>query len=201
MSLIKLRSYFKKSDKGAITLEALLSLVLLFVSMYVVWGVSLIIYNQSKLNTATQLSAQAGLITLNRTTYTGPNGGGGLGSALAARWSSEMIFKENMCGTMASLSSDAPGDAACNSQSGIGMSGPPDSNFNFSIGCSNLVSDFPASFTITKCQNVNMRAVRFYTRGSITSPFPFVSGGYLDAGSRIGSKQLNSSSSVYSYTK
>jgi hypothetical protein len=48
-----------REDGGSAALEALLSIMIMFVAFYVLWGVTVIIYNQSQITTASQLAAQA----------------------------------------------------------------------------------------------------------------------------------------------
>lgn len=57
--------------EGSVFLEAILSIVLLLGALYCAWAVSLVIYNQTKLNTATQFAAQSALISYDRDTFRG----------------------------------------------------------------------------------------------------------------------------------
>ena len=47
-----------REDGGSAALEALLSIMIMFVAFYALWGVTVIIYNQSQITTASQLAAQ-----------------------------------------------------------------------------------------------------------------------------------------------
>lgn len=89
-----------RRQKGAVALEALLSLVLLFVIFYAMWSTAQVIYQQSRLNTSVQLAAQAGLLEYNRTVSRGGSGavfGGGADPEAQASSIATAVFEENFC--------------------------------------------------------------------------------------------------------
>jgi hypothetical protein len=57
-----------------VALEAILCIAFMFGVLYCMWGASIVIYNQTKLNTATQFATHAALITYDRATFRGQGG-------------------------------------------------------------------------------------------------------------------------------
>ena len=192
-----------KSEKGAVAIEALFSLMLLFATIYAMWGVSLVIFNQTKLNTATQLSSQAGLLTVNRTSYRNPTS---LNAALRSRWAAEAVFKENLCGMMAGqFTTGVPARDTCRSGiTGINANPMPGPNTNFGTGeagfnyfieCAQNIS---TSFSASNCGNpAANRAVQFRVESAVYSPFSLM--GFFSS-STSSRPKLHSNSAVFSYT-
>lgn len=52
------------SQLGSTSLEALLSIILMLIAFYALWGVSVIIYNQSQITTAAQFASQTAINSL-----------------------------------------------------------------------------------------------------------------------------------------
>jgi hypothetical protein len=58
-------------ERGAVALEAILSITLMIGVFYVMWGAALIVYNQSKVASAAQFASQGALVVYDRSTYRG----------------------------------------------------------------------------------------------------------------------------------
>lgn len=52
------------SQSGAVALEALLSIIIMFVAIYAIWAVSVFIYNQSQITTASQFASHTAVNTM-----------------------------------------------------------------------------------------------------------------------------------------
>ncbi len=88
-------------ERGVVALEALLSIMLLGGFFIVMWSVSVAIYNQSKIQTATQFAAQGAAVIYDRETYRGQDVGGSFAAAQEkAKSVARNLFAENACGMM-----------------------------------------------------------------------------------------------------
>lgn len=179
----------------------MLSIVLLFIAFYCMWGVALVIYNQSRLNTAAQLSAQAALTVFDRSTYRGLDPDGKTYTAAVNRaehvaWS---VYRENSCGMLPDqFSGDLP-DSACDAPVGAQ---PP--NFSMTITCAGSLPSDPNAWagTAGACQGGGIAAadaLRIEVKGSATSPFDLLSpAGGLAANHSDSLAMLSSTGDAYS---
>ena len=179
-----------KNKQGVVAVEALFSLMLLFAALIAMWGIGLVIYNQTKLNTATQLASQAGLLTINRTSFREPKG---YGPILRSKWTAETVFRENICGMFGAQFSgaDAPGKTACNGNvlqplgSGTYLSQ--------SIDCGKLSTS--GSYSGAPCPD---QIVRYQVDSAVLSPFSLRH--ILFGSSKSELAVLQSHNSIYSAT-
>lgn len=180
-----------KREKGSIAIEALASLLLLFIAVYSMWGVSILIYNRSKLTSATQLSSQAGIILTNRVRPNNPNIERAVGNILA----------ENVCGMLPSQQTGSGGPPAENTcQTGNPasfLSSVPNASVNVVITCAPDISG--NNYNPYNCNTPSQsQAVRVRVVGGIISPFSLIGA----AGGRTNQVEtITEESEVYSYTK
>lgn len=88
-----------QAQRGQVALEAFFSFLMMIGAFVVVWSVAVAIYNQSKLQTATQLSAQGALLVYDRETYRGQNVGFSYFAAVGrAQNVADSLFQTNACG-------------------------------------------------------------------------------------------------------
>ena len=154
-------------QRGAVALEAMLSIVLLFCAFYCMWGVALVIYNQSRLNTAAQLASQSALLVFDRSTYRGINPKNtyvtALNRANHVAWS---VYKENSCGMLPDQFTAQAPQTGCDGPVG---QAPP--NFSISIECSPTLT---AGYTPSNCYASGLaqaQALRVRIDASTDSPF------------------------------
>lgn len=106
--------YRLRRSRGSVALEAILSIALMMGAFYSMWGVIVVIYNQSVLQSASRLAADGGLIAFQRrgqlksqnrefvTASSGVDGAINRGRSVAT-----VLFKENSRGMMADQFSGA----------------------------------------------------------------------------------------------
>jgi hypothetical protein len=70
MLWLRLRTLIRL-QRGAVALEAIISIMLMLGAFYVMWGAALVVYNQSKVASASQFAAQGALVVYDRSTYRG----------------------------------------------------------------------------------------------------------------------------------
>lgn len=201
MSIVARLTNRSRDDRGAAALEAMLSIVLLFVAFYCMWGVALVIYNQSRLNTASQLSAQAALTVFDRSTYRGMDPDGRTYAAAVNRadhvaWS---VFRENSCGMLPDQFDGKTPDTACDAP--VGQQPP---NFGMTITCASSLPPAGVAWSgnAAACQNGTIsgaNALRVEVSASIISPFDLLSpADSLNANHTDRAQMLHSTADAYS---
>jgi len=197
--------YHAARNKGAVGLEALLSIILLFVAFYALWGVALVIYNQSRLNTATQLAAQSSILIFNRRAYRGQDNGryqNAYNQAQHVGWS---VFRENSCGMLPDEITGEAADDDCYAAPGQPPPGlqPVDGgtpNDPIGITCSNALDGI---YTTQNCINggyQNAQALKVTVKSQVNSPFDWLSPvSPVDAGRTHSVAQLNAQASAYAF--
>lgn len=180
-----------QNQQGVVAVEALFSLMLLFVALIAMWGIGLVIYNQTKLNTATQLASQAGLVTINRTSYREPVT---LENALRARFAAETVFRENVCGMFGAQfsSADPPGNVACNGNVFSGTFGPG-TGFGTEITCGRMSGH--GTYSASSCPD---QIIRYRVNTVVLSPFSLRNIFFGNATTQLA--VLQSQNSIYSAT-
>jgi hypothetical protein len=110
-------------EGGAVALEALLSLMLMVIALYAMWGAAVIVYDQSKAITGVQSASQGALLVYDRSTYRGgyPYPGSGYDDGaynkayLAAHallyWNSEGLLPDPFGAS--TVITDGPVDVSC----------------------------------------------------------------------------------------
>lgn len=179
----------------------MLSIVLLFIAFYCMWGVALVIYNQSRLNTASQLSAQAALTVFDRSAYRGMDPDGRTYAAAVTRadhvaWS---VFRENSCGMLPDQFDGQTPNSACDAPVGLR---PP--NFGMTIECAGSLPPAGVAWSgnAAACQNGTINganALRVEVAASVISPFDLLSpADSLDANHSDRAQMLRSTADAYS---
>jgi Flp pilus assembly protein TadG len=180
-----------KKRSGSIAIEALASLTLLFIAVYSMWGLSVFIYNQSRISTATQLAAQAGIIVANRD-VTNTSG---------VKTSIQGVFAANLCGMLPGQNNgnQRPAELTCSDNQV--MAQPSTSidtaSLDTSIECSNSLSQ---DFNIQNCTGTDVnskKAIKVKVGGAVTAPFSLSNslGGRTDR-----SPVISDLATVYSYS-
>jgi hypothetical protein len=180
-----------KKQSGSIAIEALASLLLLFIAVYSMWGVSVFIYNQSRISTATQLAAQAGIIVANRDLQMND-----------IQNSAEGVFMANLCGMIPGQSSGGaqPGELSCLNNS---LSSSPEikkASLKVDVKCSSGINGTPA-FSSGNCFSADrslQKAVEVSTKGSVIAPFSLTNS---LGGIESNQPNINDSAAVYSYSQ
>lgn len=72
-----------RAQAGAVALEAMLSIILMFVIFYAMWAVAGAIYDQQRLATAAQFASQAGVSVFDRSTFRSGAPSGQLSNAVS----------------------------------------------------------------------------------------------------------------------
>lgn len=63
--------FSKRHERGAVALEAILSVMLMLGAFYTMWGASIIVFNKTKLTTATQFSSRGAMVVYDDQNYRG----------------------------------------------------------------------------------------------------------------------------------
>jgi hypothetical protein len=195
--LLRRRLACLRRQRGAVALEAMISIIFMFAAIYAMWGVALIIFNQTKLVTATQLSSQAALITYDRSTYRGRDVAGLYAKANArASEVAKSVFRENTCGMLPDqFSGEAPLDI-CHDSPGEAVP-----NFSVSIRCSPTLTNTPWRPCNTGGETA--MALRVTVASQATSPFffltPFRGTGFGGGDPEEHLARMKASSSTYGY--
>lgn len=188
-----------RGNAGAAALEALLSIVLLFVVIYTMWSVAVLIYNHSKLTTATQFSAQAALVTYDRSTYRGRNVAGLYERAVnRASTVAQNVFRENTCGMLADPATGKRPLEECGRQGGS-------TAFRLDIDCS--PSLWGSAWNPWACFMPNnpeaARAVRATVTSEAEHPYFFLTpfrNGSLDGGKQDRLARMRASARAFGYS-
>jgi len=183
----------------------------------ITWGVCTFIYNMSMINTATQLSAQAGLVTYDRTTYRGFDVDGSYGRALIrGRQAAYSVYKENTCGMLPDQATGTIPDLGCGEPT---PEDPPGGSAGFYFGngyaiffrCADAAPLFDGTSDLFNYRTDNCAGrgsaaasgLQVTARsGNINMPLSFLTvgpGGLLDTGTTTDQRQISSSSSAYSF--
>lgn len=191
-----------RGSRGAVALEAILSIIFLFGAFYAMWGVALIVYNKSQLATATQLSAQAALLTYDRSTYRGRDVDD-LYERAAARATriAGVVFRENTCGMLRDQFSSGRPLEVCGDPSDAEIPG-----FELEIECAPRLGE--SGWSAEGCHGSGdpdeAKAIRARVRAEAQAPYffltPFRSSDGLGGGDperRLAG--LEASSSAYGY--
>jgi hypothetical protein len=127
-----------KQEDGAAALEAILSIILLLGVFLVLWWSTVLVYNQSRITTSAQLSAQSALTVFDRSTYRGGTVPARNVQALdRAEKIAIGIYNENSCGLLPNpLDGKAPA-------SGCGSTSMP-AKFGIRIDCANEGRNLPS---------------------------------------------------------
>jgi hypothetical protein len=103
---------------GAASIEGLLSIMLLIICLWVMWGVAISLFNQGVLNSAGLLSSQAGLLEYSRNTYQTYNNTGLRSNAEnRATRSAYSVFMVNSCNMLTSQAGSNSNASRCQSSS------------------------------------------------------------------------------------
>jgi hypothetical protein len=183
--------------RGSISIEALLSILLLMVVISVTWGLSVFIYNASMLSTATQLGAQAGLLSFDRGSY---RGGATPISFYRAQVVAGNVFRENTCGMLPDQVSGQRPDTGCGEPGDL-----PVANNKFSVEflCAPGVqlSGGNALYLADNCQSPERSSAvqaQAISGSAIRLPFSYLTGDSNNPQSTT-SSGFRTSSSAYSF--
>lgn len=161
----------RRAEDGVVALEAMLSIILLFVAFYCMWGAALVVYNQSRLNTAAQLSAQSAVVIFDRSTYRGIDPDGLYARALnRAQKVAYSVYNENTCGMLPNQFTGEVPESGCGGPVGV----KPE-NYEISIQCSAALT---AGYSTNNCHSggiANAQALRVRVRAETVSPFDLLS--------------------------
>lgn len=175
------------------------------------WGVSLIIFNQGVLNSASQFSSQTGLVEYSRNTYQAANVGGLETQARNRSWrAAYTVFMSNSCGLLSGSANSSDSARALARYCRGASSGTNETtsyrsspfgplNFRIGISCTNILSDLNAvsswdnvgsvagqiesSLESNKCASDQGReAVRVIVEGRIYTPFTLSKNEQTDRG-------------------
>jgi hypothetical protein len=195
-----------KNRSGSAALEAILCLIFMFAAFYTMWGAALLIYNKSKLDTATQFAAHSASIIMDRAAYRGIN------PKNVSRDASELanivainIYRENTCGMLPDQFTGQLPNTDCGQPWNRGSS-----NFRLTIRCGpetplvrTGVGSFENNSSTGQCYNgnyVNARVMQIRAEASVISPFTFLvpTGNSSDTQKNNILQNLSSDSKVYS---
>lgn len=192
-----------KKRSGSIAIEALASLMLLFIAVYSMWGLSVFIYNQSRVSTATQLAAQAGIIMINQTNFSSSDSRG-------LKKSVSNVFTSNICGMLPGQQTNGgpPGDSSCKLGILSSQKDSPSPEYayfnNYYPGsmayCASDISNFSSpggSVSVNNCNNLSTsKAVRVSVEGRVRAPFSLINS---LGGSEENNPVISDVATVYSY--
>lgn len=153
--------------RGQAALEALLSIVLLFIFFFALWGVAVAIHNQSRMQAATQLAAQGALLTFDRNSYRGLDVSGSTQTAREkAAGVAGKLFVANACGMIAApLTQKLPVECT---------DAPPQAQEFISIACADELEN--QSFSEAKCGTAEgSRATRVVVQAEAQQPLILLS--------------------------
>lgn len=177
--------------RGSVSIEALLSIAILLVVISVTWGVCILIFNISTVSSATQLSAQAGLLSYDRQTYRGTIGNNQRSANIA-----QTVFRENSCGTLADQFTGERPETGCGESSQYSPGNPQVEVAFDCAGLEQAAND--NSYLPGNCGSRTSSDVLRATVSSDSIDFPFSY--LLDSTRQSGAvENLNTTASSYSF--
>lgn len=176
-------------QRGAVALEALLSIILLLILTSVTWGLCILIFNFSIISTSTQLATQAGLLTYDRVTYRGEDD---RESENRAAKVAAAIFRENSCGTVRGQFGEARPISGCRSGNNPGAVDGYKIRFNCSAANTSLDNWVPC----TNAGRENTELLRASGISNVQIPFSFL---LNNAGREQGALTADVKSEGYSF--
>lgn len=192
--LKRARRLIRGAPRGQAALEAFFSFLLMIGAFVIVWSIAVAIYNQSKLQTATQLSAQGALLVYDRETYRGHSVGPGYFAAFGRAIDvSESLFQTNACGMVPDQTSgETPIDC------GDASSG----DFKLEIQCAPDLDSTDALYSRRNCAagGVNSaRALRVQTSADAFQGITFLEPLSSDAHPEFSSIPISGRATAYAY--
>jgi hypothetical protein len=175
MVCIVISNWRKKlaEQRGAVALEALLSIILLLMLTSVTWGLSILIFNFSIISTSAQLATQAGMLTYDRAIYRGV----GVDNTLAQNQAAETavkVFGENSCGTVRGQFSEERPTSGCRT----GYSQEAQNSYQIEFKCSARNTEPDAGpddwGSCTNASRENTEMLRVAGESNVAIPFSYL---------------------------
>jgi hypothetical protein len=192
-----------QNKSGSAALEAILCLIFMFVAFYTMWGAALLIYNKSKLDTATQFSAHSASIIMDRAAYRGINPKNvSRQASILANIVAINVYRENTCGMLPDQFTGQLPNTDCGQPWNSGSS-----NFRLNIRCGGetplIRGTFEGSSSEGQCFAGNYQAARvmqIQAEANVVSPFTFLVPTDNSSSAQRSNilQNINSTSKVYS---
>lgn len=174
-------------QRGAVALEALLSIIILLFMTSVTWGICILVFNYSIISTSTQLATQSALLSYDRSSFRGVDNNA---QEQQAQNVASKVFRQNSCGTLRGQFGETAPDGGCLDASAY----TPSDLYRINFTCSSIQT--------LNWQNCNIGGLtnswilRAESRAQLRIPFS-----YLLTDSRLsGGVNADVSAEAYSFT-